>query len=1768
VAANWKTVRVFISSTFRDMHAERDHLVRVVFPELRERCAQRHLHLVDVDLRWGVTEEDAQRGRALEICLREIEDCRPFFVGLLGERYGWIPPRYDIPDEPQFDSLRHIEPGHSITAMEIYHGVLNNPQMQSHAFFYFRDPVFIDTLPAEQRRDFHAEDAESAEKLSRLKERIKVSGLPVREGYRREALDAFGQQVLDDLWSAIEADYPEAAPEVEPLEAERAYHDFFIENRAGLFIGQRHLLARLHAYTASNKPGPMMVTGTPGCGKSALLARFVSQFRRLQPETFVLYHFVGASPSSTDPRQMLLRLCQELARRFGFEDEIPQDYNELRVRFWQFCQRAAEREPWVLVLDALNQLEETYHAHDLDWLPALVPPGLRLILSSLEGDTLQAACQKYQARQDLIVTSLRLVDQGFIIARQLKAARKSLSTARDWRRQWRARHGDPCRLTDPITRQQALAAEGEQERSQLRFILTGVARRGSPDPADTPDRQVSGSVGRLSVDRVARSGDGLRQERTPEQTIQRETANPLYLKLVAEELRLFGDYDRLAELIAGLPTDVPDMFQTVLSRLEGDHGRALVEHALSLVATGRHGLLEGELLELLARPCEERFPVALWSRLYRGLAFYFKPRASIGGGGEGLIDFFHQQLAKAVRARYLGKVEARLARHAELAGFFQRKGDPGADGTWRGNYPRSLSELVHHQIGGQLWGDLEKNLTTLSFLEANVTAVRSFDLANAISEAVSVLPESRPQRGILKLLEEALRRDIHFIARHAHDYPQGLFQCLWNTCWWYDCPEAAQHYVSGRPPGLSRPHSLASGRGAGGEGQSSFLSSEDGRGEGAPTLHVLLEHWRDQKGESSPGFPWLRSLRPPLTHLGSGQLAVFRGHEGEVTSVSYSPDGARVASASADNTVRVWDARSGAELAVLRGHKGEVISVSYSPDGARIVSGSKDWMLRLWDARSGAELACLQGHRGDVTSVAFTPDGKRIVSGSTDRTLQVWDARSGEQLACLRGHEGPITCARYSSNGLCITSAYRYDAAMRVWDARSGAELLVLRGHERTVTSVSHSPDGERIISGSWDKTLRLWDVRSGAELAVLRGHEGEVTSVSYSPDGARIASGSDDETVRVWDARSGAELSVLRGHEGKVTSVSYSPDGARITSGSDDETVRVWDARSGAAVDVLRGSKCVQNDLLCPKGPSFSPAGDRIATMEDGDHTVRLWDVRSGAELAVLRGHEGPLNGVAFSPDGTRLASGSADETVRVWDARSGAELIVLRGHEGNVNSVAYSADGTRLASGSADETARVWDARNGAELGVFCCHEPAGIAVADDEDVLVFSKPHGWVTSVAFSSDGERIVSASGSDHGILRLWDVHSRAELAMWRGHEHSVKSVSYSPDGTQIASHDGSTLRAWDARSGAERAVFDDIYSWSLKGSVHYSPDGARIACGHDREVNVWNAQSGNLLRQIPGSRDVRAIAAGDCAIPLLALARNRETVVERAASGVPVAWFPLNLDGLTTHPSRPIWTGVSRNRLHIIRLEDGDTTRDLAWDHEVQRGFLPPTRPELKHYVFFDFYRSANHLGGDFYDYIALPDGRTAVVVASVAGHDMTAGMLMATLSFELRFRLASESDVVRALCKLNNRLSNMRLDRFPTLILVVLDPITHKVTIVNAGHMAPFWRRAEGTVLEPGSTSAGLPLGIVEGFAYESNTITLGPGESLLIHTDSVNDAMNPLGEQYTLDRLKRVIQRTSGDVRRIGEAVVEDVRRFMEGGVQTDDLCIVGVGRKKGEP
>ena len=178
---------------------------------------------------------------------------------------------------------------------------------------------------------------------------------------------------------------------------------------------------------------------------------------------------------------------------------------------------------------------------------------------------------------------------------------------------------------------------------------------------------------------------------------------------------------------------------------------------------------------------------------------------------------------------------------------------------------------------------------------------------------------------------------------------------------------------------------------------------------------------------------------------------------------------------------RVLDAESWPLLATLKGHEGEVYSVGFSPDGARLVSGSHDGTLRLWDAASGAPLATLTGHKGLVSSVGFSPDGARLVSGGDDRTVRLWDAASGALRATLKGHRGWVRSVGFSPDGTRLVSGGRSDGRLRLWDAASGALLATLTGHEGWVFSVGFSPDGARLVSGSWDCTVRLWDAASGA---------------------------------------------------------------------------------------------------------------------------------------------------------------------------------------------------------------------------------------------------------------------------------------------------------------------------------------------------------------------------------------------------------------------------------------------------------------------------------------------------------------------------------------------------------------------------------------------------------------------------------------------------------------------------------------------------------------
>ncbi len=284
-------------------------------------------------------------------------------------------------------------------------------------------------------------------------------------------------------------------------------------------------------------------------------------------------------------------------------------------------------------------------------------------------------------------------------------------------------------------------------------------------------------------------------------------------------------------------------------------------------------------------------------------------------------------------------------------------------------------------------------------------------------------------------------------------------------------------------------------------------------------------------------------------------------HEGEATSVAFSPDGRLLATGSQDGAVRLWDVATGAEIRRLSGHTAEVNAVAFSPDGSLVASASGDRTLRLWDTASGAVRATLRGHTGGVLALAFNDDGTLLASGSVDKDIRLWGVPSGEPLMTLSGHRWLVVALAFSPDGSLLASG-SWDNSVRLWRVADGTEIRVLRGHRNFVRAVTFSPDGATLASGSWDTTVRLWDVASGQERVTLSGHDGPVFSLAYSPDGLYLASASGDQTACVWDVREQREAFRLEGHRHNVVGVAFSPDGKVLATASHDRTARLWDAR------------------------------------------------------------------------------------------------------------------------------------------------------------------------------------------------------------------------------------------------------------------------------------------------------------------------------------------------------------------------------------------------------------------------------------------------------------------------------------------------------------------------------------------------------------------------------------------------------------------------------
>jgi WD40 repeat protein len=1488
MAATWRTVRVFLSSTFRDMHAERDHLVKVVFPALRERLEKYRVYLLDVDLRWGVTREQAENDQVLDLCLQQIDECRPFFLGILGERYGWVPTRYAADAVKKFGWIqRHT--GKSVTELEILHGVLQNPQMRGRAFFYFRDSNALQAVPEAVRRAVYSEtDPGRIAKLVELKRAIRYSGYPVMENYsarwdseaydrpskskgRLVGLEEFGERVREQLWQALRAELqlPETPPvevAADPLAEEQDDHERFMESRLRVYVGRQRINDYLLSFAEDDDAVPCLVTGPAGSGKSAALARFVRDYRRRHPRMLVVPHFVGASPRSTGLRQMLRRFCQVLKDHFGWAEEVPEETARLIVGFRDFLGRVPASERVLFVIDALNQLDEAERAQQLEWLPAALPPHAKVVVS----------CITEANKPEPVLEAFRL--------------RKYCSLEID--------PLDDAERREIIRQVPSLSAKTLDD-EQINLLLANPA-----------------------------------------------TANPLFLLVALEELRGFGSYEQLNERMAGFPRSgdaITALFIQVIERLEQEFDAEVVRSTLTLLASARRGLSQRELQELLApassvakgvgseETTDGLFPVL------RQLRPYLLSRA-------GLIDFYHRNLFKAVRQRYLDAPERQVAAHAQLAEYFdkqdywlesldeQRRRARTLPPTTRPANQRKVDELPWQRLHARQGTELLAVFADLSFWEAKAEAGMVFHLAEDVATSLKRFKADHPEVKRLRLLEGALRRDLHFIARH----PTTLFQCLWNSGWWSDC-EAAAHFYDIPEGGWPPDGPPWQRRGA--------------------KLSRLLEQWRRAKEESLPEFRWLRTLRPPAHSLGALQ-AVFTGHEGPICTVSFSADGQRLVSGGDDKTVRVWDVASSAPLQVFEGHTSYVTSAAMSPDGRRLASASFDETVRIWDAGTGAELVRLGWpHKGVLTTVCWfhdskhiatgavygfvrfwdtrtgiargslggpshgavaglglAPSGKRLAVGSMDATT-VWDVASRQVLGKLepagkevssgereRADPRPVDLGgievteeepalteeelvpyfRFHNEERCKNNepavfspdgrflATTEQDAIHIWDAQTLALVRRLEGHRNKVTSLAFFPDG-RLVSGSADYCLRLWDTTTGQTVKVFRTEDSPIAAVACSPEGRLIASGNAAGLVQLWDASYTDQPMTLRCSGERFEQLDISPDGTRLLTRGREGTLRLWNFQTG----LMEGE--FPKEAGAVRLRQFSPCGRRLA-LADADQKLLVFDTDSCRRVAELTG--AGASGVAFSPDCRRIASHGSDGLVSIRDLEGGKRQARLQGDTSLIDRITFSPDGRLLASVCLDGGLRIWDAQDGTCIASF---ESGGMAMK----------------CVAFSHDS-RWVATGGGD-GFVRLWSAEQLKEVdrVVNLG---AIDEVSFLRQDLKIAYH--ITLEGEKSDAGELSLV------WIL---------------GEENRLWVPRAIHGGedatcLLRANPHHR-LQALADGIPAPALILAERPVETALVVNPDNVEVAWFPAVFESTVGNMGGDRWAGTSANHLQILQIE-------------------------------------------------------------------------------------------------------------------------------------------------------------------------------------------------------------------------------------------------------
>lgn len=651
--AGWKSVRIFISSTFSDMHAERDYLVRAVFPKVRLWCEQRGIELLDIDLRWGVTREEAEDGRALDICLREIDRSRPFFLCLLGERYGWVPANvcsdeFRLHDSHSDRSITHLEIEHAVRA-PIMRNDSTEQRLSTRAFFYFRQPRCVprshelDALSVEQCRlhdqTFFEVDARRVEQLATLKSDLRgfyrnQDRVRSYAGHwnpsaqnpeqpdligRLEELSEFGGLVEADLTRGIDEEFHDHIRDITsatPSEREIRAHAAFAQRRRLAYVERSELERRVTDYVRGDSSVALMLLGAQGSGKSSLLSWLVERWR---PEIRVVCRFIGATPGAKSVTSVWVSVFEELCGSAQDDPQtvgtVPVDLAGIRERWHDVLERATAERPLAIILDGIERYPpgEILSLMEVVSLPR--PASVRILLSG---------AVRQDSERDLWIHQLRRarpveIEVGDLTDEECGALVRRFPSVF-------------CKTLD---------------RNQIELLLQN-----------------------------------------------RATRSPLFLATVLEELRVFGSFGRLEQRLVDFPWLAPApnqgqkvvcgriedalkvLYDQVLTRIVADLpvvARRFAAELFGFLGCSWDGLTEKELAELVAsstghadvRAASEWIQIVL-----RQMREHLERKYTSGAV---TLDFSNPILRRAACERFIESEEVKRGFRVRLAGYFSQQ---------------------------------------------------------------------------------------------------------------------------------------------------------------------------------------------------------------------------------------------------------------------------------------------------------------------------------------------------------------------------------------------------------------------------------------------------------------------------------------------------------------------------------------------------------------------------------------------------------------------------------------------------------------------------------------------------------------------------------------------------------------------------------------------------------------------------------------------------------------------------------------------------------------------------------------------------------------------------------------------------------------------------------------------------------------------------------------------------------------------------------------